>query len=264
MKGSESDEKQNFVEDGRHKWIITPVDEEDTSIYSASHPYNTDGTIQDHFANTFTAQRYWDRRYEYWPNFDNGICTDMVGLFSVTPWNSASKIAVTLDNFYPNDSPLIVDACCGVGGNTNAFARSIPSSYIFGIDTSGRRIMCAKNNARVCDVETNTGFVKQDVITFLSNQKNSIRFVFCSPPWGGPGYTINSFDDIPFDIKALAEATRKACVNNELRLVLYLPREFPPEKAKEICTHGTKLSMFDVKNGKKKRLIARCFAYSSK
>ena len=254
-------QSQKFVEDTRSTWQITPVDEEDTTIYSASHPYITDGTIQDHLMNTYPVQRYWDRRYEYWPNFDNGILTDLIGLFSVTPWNAACKIAVTLNDYYPKDSPFIVDACCGVGGNTNAFATSVPNAYVFGIDTSARRIMCAKNNARVCDVEASTGFIKQDAITFLQRQNHTIRFVFCSPPWGGPGYTINSFDDIPFDVVALAEATRKATVDNKLRLVLFLPRHFPAQKAKDIIKHGEKLAMFDVTNGKKKRLIARCFAY---
>ena len=249
------------VEDCKSVWTVTPCDEEDTNIYSAKFPFETDGTIKDHMANIYSVQRYWDRRYEFWPNFDDGICTDLVGLFSVTPWDAASQIAISINEYYPNDSCLIVDACCGVGGNTNAFAHCIPSSYVFGVDISARRIVCAKKNAEVTRVSTRTDFVMQDVIQFLQHQNHSVRFVFCSPPWGGPGYTIESYDDIPFDIHALAEATAKACVNGEMRLVLFLPRDFPPEVAKEIAPHGTKMGMIDVTSGKKKRPIGRCFLY---
>ncbi|EAY18619.1 MGC80481 protein, putative [Trichomonas vaginalis G3] len=254
-----------IVEDSKSNWRVSKFDEEDTTIYSAKNLMILDDEPGEPTEYLHSINRYWNRRYEFWPNFDEGIVTDTVGLFSVTPWQSAIHIAASLDQYYPNDSSIIIDACCGVGGNTTAFAACIQDSFVIGIDTSAIRIVCAKKNSKVCKVDQATDFVKGDVIKFLNTQHNSARFVFCSPPWGGPGYTVESLSDFPFDIESLSKAVSKACVNNEMRLILFLPREFDPEKAKIIAPHGTKFAMIDVfEKNKKKRLIGRCFLYGLK
>lgn len=187
--------KASTIDDTRSTWNVSTAEEEDPTIYSAKNPLYLEPEGEDGSLNLFSVNRYWNRRYEFWPNFDEGIVTDIVGLFSVTPWNSAIHIAASLDQYYPDDSSIIIDACCGVGGNTTAFAASIKNSFVIGVDTSANRVVCAKKNAQVCKVRDSTDFVKGDVIKFLSKQKNTARFVFCSPPWGGPGYTVETLDE---------------------------------------------------------------------
>ncbi len=62
------------------------------------------------------AQKYWDRRYDLFSRFDDGIQVDEAGLYSVTP----EKIA--LEQAKKMNCKTIVDGFCGVGGNAIAFA----------------------------------------------------------------------------------------------------------------------------------------------
>ena len=247
---------KTLFEDGRHIWEVSPCSCGgcDSDLLSARRGPK-------HGREFTRLQRYWDRRFEYWPNFDQGIVTDGVGLFSVTPWDSAVQIAMMLDDYYPNDSPLIIDACCGVGGNTTAFAKVIDQSRVVGVDNSTTRILCAKNNAKVCGTDANTSFIKSDAVRFVEALRASARFVFVSPPWGGPGYNISAVEDIPFDIVELIIASEKGCVGNKPRVAVLLPRNFPKKEAKRLVVSGTKLSMFYVTSGPNNRVIATCYMY---
>ncbi|OHS94905.1 hypothetical protein TRFO_10855 [Tritrichomonas foetus] len=249
---------KRLVEDGRQVWEVTPsVAEPSSDILTEQKPFHEEY----HGFDLYSVQRYWNRRFEFWPNFSNGICTDTVGLFSVTPWDAAVQIAQTLDEYYPNDSPLIIDACCGVGGNTVAFARCIETGRIIGIDSDSTRIVCAKNNSNVSGTGSRTDFVRDDAINFVASLRGSARFVFSSPPWGGPGYTIKTLEDLPFDVFSLMEAAISGCVEDGGRLALFMPRDFPAKEARRLVKKGTKLSKFDVTSGPRKRLIASCFVY---
>ena len=223
---------KKLFRDGRQIWEVKPckVTNKPSDILTDQHPL-TNKNSQNYSVNSI--KKYWARRYSFWPNFDSGICTDAVGLFSVTPWDSAVQIAQTLDSYYPNDSPIIIDACCGVGGNTVAFSRCISGANIIGVDA----------------------------INFVSSLRGSARFVFSSPPWGGPGYSIETLQDIPFDVFSLMEASIKGCVGNNGRLALFLPRNFPVKEAKKLARKGTKMSKFDVTSGPNNRIIATCFLY---
>lgn len=254
---------KRLFDDGRQIWEIVPseITEAPSNILSKYNPFVKKKSNGFDDYNIYSIQRYWDRRFLYWPNFDSGICTDTVGLYSVTPWDSAVQIAQTLDSYYPNDSSIIVDACCGVGGNTVAFSRCINGSNVIGVDTNSTRLICAKNNSKVSGSEIYTDFVRDDAINFVSSLRGTARFVFSSPPWGGPGYSIKTLQDIPFDVFALMEATMKGCIGNNGRLVLYLPRHFPVKEAKKLVIKGTKMSKFDVTTGKDEKVIASCFLY---
>lgn len=251
---------KRLFQDGRQIWEITPSNATNTpsDILTEQHPLSKKRS-KDY--NLKTIRRYWNRRFMYWPNFDSGICTDTVGLFSVTPWDSAVQIAQTLDSYYPNDSSIIVDACCGVGGNTVAFSRCINHSSVIGVDTNSTRIACAKHNSKISGAGQFTDFIRDDAINFVSSLRGAARFVFASPPWGGPGYSIKTLKEIPFDVFALMEASIKGCVGNTGRLVLFLPRNFPDKEAKKLVKKGTKLSKFDVTFGPDERIIATCFLY---
>jgi trimethylguanosine synthase len=223
-------------------------------------PYDVSGEPED-TSYLFSLRRYWERRYEFWPNFDAGICTDAEGLFSVTPWDAACQIAIALGEYFVCDSPLIVDACCGVGGNSTAFARCIADSCVLGIEKNPVRILCARVNANIFGLSSGIDFIKADAIEFVRDLRQSARFVFASPPWGGPGYQIEKLEDFSFDLFALVNASCHGCVNGFGRLALFLPRNFPVDQAKRLSSKGSKMAKFDVVTGETKRLIGCCYVY---
>jgi trimethylguanosine synthase len=234
-------------------WEVSPANWV-FQVFSESHPLIA-GSMKRSW------RKYWALRYEYWPNFADGIITDIEGLYSVTPWNAACEIAKQMDQKFSLTSPIIVDACCGVGGNTIAFAKCIPGAQVIGIDTNQTRIHCAASNTQVFGVSKSVQFVHDDAFCFLGNLRNSVRFVFASPPWGGPGYIIHEIEDIPFDCLKLIEKTCDACVDGIGRLGLFLPRKFPPEQAHRLVTgNGAEMSHFNVmSNG---RCIGVCFVFN--
>ncbi|KAM4865535.1 trimethylguanosine synthase isoform 2-T2 [Thomomys bottae] len=64
--------------------------------------------------------KYWAQRYRLFSRFDDGIKLDREGWFSVTPEKIAEHIAGRVSQSFRCD--IIVDAFCGVGGNTIQFA----------------------------------------------------------------------------------------------------------------------------------------------
>lgn len=250
-----------MINDSHQTWRTVPY-LKNARLYSEDNPprfreyQETDTPPQ-------TLERYWDKRFEYWPNFDEGVLTDEVGLFSVTAMDSAIEIAEIADRIYPKDSSIIVDACCGVGGNTDAFARIIKGSMVVGVDMSQQRIYCAQHNCFISEGAGLCQFLLSDCIAFLNSMDKKVRFVFSDPPWGGPNYKIRKYDDFPFDVKGLAEATRKAC-GGELRLILFLPRDFPVEAGKEILRDGETMEYFPVRSGETRRIVACCLVYGGR
>ncbi|KAF0128079.1 MAG: hypothetical protein FD148_1881 [Methylocystaceae bacterium] len=57
------------------------------------------------------AQKYWDRRYDLFSKWDEGIKTDEVGLFSVKPERFALEVGKLLTGH------AVLDAFCGIGGS---------------------------------------------------------------------------------------------------------------------------------------------------
>ncbi|VTJ76490.1 Hypothetical predicted protein [Marmota monax] len=64
--------------------------------------------------------KYWAQRYRLLSHFDDGIKLDREGCFSVTPEKIAEYSAGRVSQSFTSD--IIVDAFCGVGGNTIQFA----------------------------------------------------------------------------------------------------------------------------------------------
>jgi predicted RNA methylase len=242
--------------DAHHAWEVTLAKKE-FPILSESSPFVVDLVAGD----PLCVRRYWARRHDFWPCFSAGIVTDVEGLFSVTPWDAACAIAARLGAAFPGDSPIIVDVCCGVGGNTTAFAKCIAAAQVIGVDTSQARIRCAAANARVLGPLANVQFVHDDAIRFLAGLRNSARFVFASPPWGGPGYALRALEDVPFDLGALAAAACGACVGGVGRLALLLPKDFPPSEARRLAKgKAATMARFDVASGG--RPMAACFVFT--
>jgi len=124
-------------------------------------------------------QEAWNHRYELFSLFDQGIQTDAVGLYSVTPEKTAKQIAAEISRRW--QPAVIVDAFCGIGGTAIAFAGVCEK--VFTLDTDPARLAMAKHNARVYERNNITfmeGNFLQEAGVF------GVPTVFLDPPWGGP------------------------------------------------------------------------------
>ena len=123
-------------------------------------------------------QKYWDRRYTKFSKFDEGIQTDIEGLYSVGPEEIADKIA------RKTNARTIVDGFCGIGGNTIGFAKY--ADHVYAIEIDSKRIEMAKNNLKVYGLDHKVTFIEGDY--FDEAPKIDAEAVFIAPPWGGPDY----------------------------------------------------------------------------
>ncbi|KJE91303.1 Tgs1 protein [Capsaspora owczarzaki ATCC 30864] len=122
--------------------------------------------------------KYWFQRYRLFSKFDEGVMMDEEGWYSVTPEVIAAHIA------WRCAAGVVVDAFCGVGGNTIQFALS--SHFVIAIDIDPRKIECARHNARLYGVEDRIEFIVADFFAVAPRLRADV--VFLSPPWGGPSY----------------------------------------------------------------------------
>ncbi|XP_064444387.1 trimethylguanosine synthase isoform X5 [Mirounga angustirostris] len=133
--------------------------------------------------------KYWAQRYRLFSRFDDGIKLDREGWFSVTPEKIAEHIAGRVSQSFKCD--IVVDAFCGVGGNTIQFA--LTGKRVIAIDIDPVKIDLARNNAEVYGVADKIEFICGDFLLLASHLKADV--VFLSPPWGGPDYaTAETFD----------------------------------------------------------------------
>lgn len=133
--------------------------------------------------------KYWAQRYRLFSRFDDGIKMDKEGWFSVTPERIAKHIAERCR------CDLIVDAFCGVGGNTIQFA--FTCERVIAIDIDPMKVTLAHHNATVYGVEDRIEFIVGDYMKLIPHLKADV--VFLSPPWGGPNYASAEV----FDIKTM-------------------------------------------------------------
>ncbi|KAF9373566.1 Trimethylguanosine synthase [Podila verticillata] len=165
-------------------------------------------------------QKYWSQRYRYFTKYDQGVKLDKEGWYSVTPERIAAHIAQRCA------SDVIIDAFCGVGGNTIQFA--LTCHYVIAIDIDPVRLECARHNAKIYGVEDRIEFICGDFMTLIPKLKADA--VFLSPPWGGPGYLkqdeFNIKTDIPMDGEFLFNETRKITPN----IAYFLPRNSNAEQ----------------------------------
>ncbi|XP_059971738.1 trimethylguanosine synthase [Mesoplodon densirostris] len=134
--------------------------------------------------------KYWAQRYRLFSRFDDGIKLDREGWFSVTPEKIAEHIAGRVSQSFPCDT--VVDAFCGVGGNTIQFA--LTGKRVIAIDIDPVKIDLARNNAEIYGVADKIEFICGDFLQLASRLKADV--VFLSPPWGGPDYATAEIFDI--------------------------------------------------------------------
>ena len=121
-------------------------------------------------------QKYWDRRYDLFSRFDDGIRMDKEGLFSATPEK------ISLHQARKMDCKTIVYGFCGIGGNSIGFAKVCDKVYA--IENNKNRIEMAKNNAKIYGVEKKIDFICRDFFEELKEIK--AEGIFIDLQWGGP------------------------------------------------------------------------------
>ena len=179
-------------------------------------------------------QKYYHQRYDYFSLFDSGIQIDDEGWYSVTPESIAHHIALEAHSIAltnktssagSSDCTVIVDACCGVGGNTIQFAMLFDK--VIAIDLDAGRLEMARHNATIYGVADRIEFIHGDLFDVLNRRTEmSPDLVFLSPPWGGPDYINQSvfcprahlLDNRGQELFNLARRVSK-------NLILFLPRQ---------------------------------------
>ncbi|RVE61031.1 hypothetical protein OJAV_G00166750 [Oryzias javanicus] len=140
--------------------------------------------------------KYWAQRYRLFSRFDEGIRLDREGWFSVTPEKIAEHIALRVKHSFPT-SELVIDAFCGVGGNTIQFA--LTGKRVLAVDIDAVKLDLARHNAEVYGVAQRIDFLQGDFLQLAPRLRGDV--VFLSPPWGGPNYLTAEV----FDIRTMME-----------------------------------------------------------
>ena len=187
-----------------------------------------------------------------------GVTHESVARYVLLPcWhttsNSGSKIAQHVADSVPQSKSIIIDAFCGAGGNTIAFALSGNWKRVYGIEKDAATLACAKHNAEIYGVADKItwfhgdcfeilGAVQSDTATVGALKAITAQFgvIFASPPWGGessntssrhianggqgPGYRDAEIFDLdsmePYNFQYLYDSFKKVTSD----MILYLPR----------------------------------------
>lgn len=123
-------------------------------------------------------QSYWEKRYDYFSRFDDGIHTDGEGLYSVTPE------AIALNQARLLQSTSVLDGFGGIGGCAIALARS--GKQVICCELHPKRLQMARHNAAIYGVEELIDFRLGDF--YAVAQATDTEAVNLDPPWGGFAY----------------------------------------------------------------------------
>jgi trimethylguanosine synthase len=134
------------------------------------------------------TDKYWQRRYKLFARFGEGIQLDREALFSVKPEVLALQIAARVPGHF------IIDAMCGAGGMSIAFARL--GKQVLAVDIDPQRLDMARHNASIYGVSSSIQFLERDVRDVLRETSGSTS-LYLDPPWGGPDYY--KLDQFTFD-----------------------------------------------------------------
>ncbi|KAJ3139413.1 Trimethylguanosine synthase [Physocladia obscura] len=203
-------------------------------------------------------QKYWRQRHSLFSRFDDGIKLDEEGWYSVTPEKVAIHCASRCKALCakPEYSPkelVIIDAFCGVGGNSIQFA--LAGFKVVSFDIDPLKLTCAKHNAELYGALENITFIRGDFLQLACVTKGDI--VFLSPPWGGPEYLSHDIFDIkemmPIDGEKLFHAASQISKN----IMYYMPRNSNLEQLTNLAGLGNICEIEEVYlNNRAKVLIA--------
>ncbi|KEF54390.1 uncharacterized protein A1O9_09556 [Exophiala aquamarina CBS 119918] len=182
-------------------------------------------------------QKYWHQGYSIFSKYDDGIWMTDDAWYGVTHESVAKTIAQHAAEIRPGSKSIIIDAFCGVGGNTIAFALSGNWKRVYAIEKDAATLACAKHNAEIYGVSDRITWFHGDCFEILGAvQKEGVTVdalkaiagqfgvIFASPPWGGPGYRDAGIFNLesmePYSFQYLYESFNKVTSD----MILYLPR----------------------------------------
>jgi len=122
-------------------------------------------------------QNYWRQRHQIFSRYDEGVWMTDESWYSVTPECIATKIAIDMAEGVPDGRSIMVDAFCGAGGNTIAFALSGKWKRVYAIEKDPATLECAKHNAKVYGVHDLITWFLGDCFEILAvdEEKNAER-----------------------------------------------------------------------------------------
>jgi trimethylguanosine synthase len=177
--------------------------------------------------------KYWHQRYRLFSRYDEGIKMDDEAWFSVTPERIAKHIA------HRCRCDMIIDAFCGVGGNSIQFA--FTCERVIAIDIDPVKVELARYNARIYGVENRIEFIVGDYMKLAPTLCADV--VFLSPPWGGPAYSDAAVFDlqtmIPMDGFKVFELSREISEN----IAYFVPKNTNIEQLTSLADIGGKVEI---------------------
>lgn len=186
-----------------------------------------DGIVNPHPKDQI-PDKYWAQRKRLFSRFEQGIQLDQEGWYSVTPEAIAKHIAKRMVSSFATAAAkgsrrmIVLDAFCGVGGNSIALAARSEVDLVIAVDTDHSRLEMTANNCRVYEIPREKVLLIHGdtckvleaysggsllVKTHTNDEQGSTRelhgykcggldllpdrldAIFLSPPWGGTSYT---------------------------------------------------------------------------
>jgi trimethylguanosine synthase len=164
--------------------------------------------------------KYYAQRYKLFSRYDEGVWLEDEAWFSATPELVSAHIAEKL--LCGLEDALVLDLCCGAGGNTIQLA--LLAERVIAVDIDPHRVEMARNNCQVYQVDHKVHFITADVFDVLAQLDTRADAIFLGPPWGGPGYLdLIEYDvsrDMPIDLRRLVLESLK----HSDRVCVVLPR----------------------------------------
>jgi trimethylguanosine synthase len=138
-----------------------------------------------------------------------------------------SHVASDLSTWADASKTTIIDIFAGAGGNAIAFALSERWERVIAVERNASVLACAKNNAAIYGVLDKITWIHDDCFKYISQNQNhsfdtSSTVIFASPPWGGPGYSVDGIFDLSTMQPYSVEAIHGLCKG--MNCALYLPR----------------------------------------
>jgi trimethylguanosine synthase len=137
-----------------------------------------------------SIQKYWNQRRRLFSRFDQGVLLDEEGWFSVTPEQIADHVATRTVDLYKSTQPttssendlIVLDAFCGCGGNSIAFAKHASVKLVVCVDIDRTKLLRAASNAFIYDIPVHKiVFIECNVLFLLEHCYMNGVFVLDQP-----------------------------------------------------------------------------------
>ncbi|RLV93373.1 Trimethylguanosine synthase [Spathaspora sp. JA1] len=215
----------------RARQQVTPVEDEEYDQYEEA---EDDDQLLMHTKTTLppNLRKFWNRRYDLFSKFDEGIYMTTELWFSVTPESLARYTAELFNTLLPQ-AKTCLDICCGGGGNTIQFAEHFDS--VGAIDINPTNVYCTEHNAEIYgvrnkiwtlqadwnEISQSTDWIPQDLK--VEPISKTFDFIYSSPPWGGTNYNRDHFDLYTMEYFPIVQFLTQIKQFSE-NIALYLPR----------------------------------------